>query len=76
MLSHTDLLIRKIFVQIVLQHVIADSVSILELSILVTVLLQAIICQMDIVIAIREFIGIRGCPQVAILIHEYVLPLI
>jgi len=75
-LSHTDLLLRKILVQIVLQHIIADSVSILELPILVAVLLETVVCQMNIVVAIREFVGVRGCPQVAILIHEYVLPLI
>ena len=49
---------REILVEIILEHIITDSVSVLVLPVLVSVLLETVIGQVDIVVPVRQLIGV------------------
>jgi hypothetical protein len=52
MVAHAELEARKFFIKVFLKHVVADCISILVLAILISMLLETIVSQVDIVVPV------------------------
>jgi hypothetical protein len=63
-------MLREVLIKVLLQDLIADSVPILMLSIVVAMLLQAVIGQVHVVVAIVQLVVVRGGAQVALVVEE------
>jgi len=50
----------------------AEGVPVFELPVVVPVLLKAVIREVDVIVGIIHVVVKRGCPQVPMLVHEYV----
>ena len=69
MLLHTQIILREVLVEVLLESIEAYCVSIFMNPILVAKLLKAVICQVNIVIAISEIVVVRRGSQVAMSKH-------
>ncbi len=58
MIPHTQLKFGEHLIEIVLQDVVANRVSLFMLSVVSTMLLQAVVCEVDIVVIIVQLIVI------------------
>jgi hypothetical protein len=52
MLADAQLEVRKVFIEVFLKHIVADCISILMLAILISMLLETIVCQVNIVVPV------------------------
>ena len=56
-----------------LEGIIADGIPVFKFSIVITILLEAVVSEMDIIVVVIKRVGVRACSQVSILIEEDVL---
>ena len=68
-----DSILPEFFIEVGLQALKPKGVTILVLPVVVTILLKAIVCQMNVVILVGEGVVVTGCPHVALLIHEQLI---
>ena len=76
MLADAQLEVRKVFIEVFLKHIVADCISILMLAILISMLLETIVCQVNIVVPVWELIGVRRSSQIALIVHVDLLLLV
>jgi len=76
MVAHAELEARKVFIKVFLKHVVADCISILVLAILISMLLETIVSQVDIVVPVWELVGVRRSPQITLIVHVDLLLLV
>ncbi len=76
MVADAKLEVRIVFIKVFLKHVVAYCVSILMLAILISMLLETVVSQVDIVIPIWELICVRWSPQIALIVQVNLLLLV
>jgi hypothetical protein len=69
-LLYIQIVIREVFIEISLKHMVANSVAILMNSIVVSKFLETVIREMHIVISVLKIIIIRRSPQISVPVHK------
>lgn len=70
MLLHIQLILWKVFIEVPLEFVESDGVAVLMDAVLVAEFLKTVVCQVHVVVAVRQVVSVRGSTQVAVPIHE------
>ncbi len=70
---HVQSILRVLLVKVCLKDVESYGVSVLVDAIVGAKLLQAVVCQVDIVVPICQVVVVRASPQVTMFVHEYLV---
>ena len=75
-LSHIELMLRVDFIEIVLEIIETDRVTFLMLAIVLSMLLQTVVGQVNIIVTVIQSIIVWWGPEVAFVIHKDFLLLV